>query len=185
MKNMELYTPETEVKKDTSEVNEALDEQIDAGDMDKLVSDANELVQMRKDSPEFKTRLAEVAKRAEIAKKTPMGTSPQYTKLAALLLEMGGPDVSTQMGRERLRMSTEHLYENVRNQMRAEHESFENLVNHFVNKVQEGLKDAGDQKEAILTSVLAGLAADIDHGTLSDEEKKVMKEVLARLTQAA
>jgi predicted ArsR family transcriptional regulator len=133
----EKFNNSVEVEKDTSGVEEALDAGFDQGQMDELLRKAEELVQAKKDSPDFKARLEEIARQAEIAKKTPMGTSPQYTELAKLLLEMGGPDVSTEMGRNMLRMSTQDMLDKARNAMRAERESFEDKVNHFVNMIVE------------------------------------------------
>jgi len=187
---MENFKDTIEVKKDTSGVDEALDEVVAAPEMNKLLSDAQELIKTKTqetvNSPEFQARLQEIGKKAEIAKKTPAGTSPQYNELAKLLLEMGYQDVTTQQGRERLILSTQNMLDNARNAMRAERETFENQVSHFVNMITESedFKNATD-KAGILNNVMAGIAADIDHGNLSDEEKKVMGEVVSRLKQLA
>lgn len=190
MSNNEMITPEVGVKPDTSAAESALTEQISEAEMNQLLEDAKQIAGQKAagfaDSPEIKARLAEIAEKAEIAKKTPMGTSPDYVELAKLLLEMGGPDVSTEAGRNMLRMSTQHMLDNARNAMRAERESFENQVNHFVNSIleNEDFKNATD-KAGILNNVMAGIASDIDSGTLSEEETKVMSEVVARLKQLA
>ncbi len=190
MNKNEMITSDVEVKKNTTGVDEAISEVVDESHMAKLLEDAKQIAGQRAagfaDNDEIKARLAEIAAQAEIAKKTPMGTSPQYIELAKLLLEMGGPDVSTEMGREMLRMSTQHMLDNARNAMRAERETFENQVSHFVNSIveNEDFKNAAD-KAGILNNVMAGIASDIDSGTLSEEETKVMTEVVARLKQLA
>ncbi len=180
-------TPDTVVKND-NEASEALQSQKDKILMDQLLEDAKKLAQKAAGSDDFKQAKADIAARVEEIKATPLGNSEQFYAVAKILMEDGGRamDVTTEMGRNMLRQSTDEMYENVRNQMRAERASFEDRVTSIMNEVtgNEAFTKA-ENKGAIITGVLSGIAADMDSGTLSEEDQKVMTEVAARLKQLA